>query len=99
MDSENIPYRSAVDSHAPSVKEDKARDQLDIGTLKRVQHLIDENINALYKNFNAFELLDPKYKAEDVLIDIKARQMAYDILVPIRSEINGAVDDVEKVKE
>lgn len=100
MDNEELPYRSPATAPGPDPVTDK--DDEDLPTLLSVKKTLDEAITALYKDFNAFKILatDNKTEAtEKLLIKILGKQEAYDILSPLQSTIESAIEAVKQKHE
>lgn len=88
---ENIPYRSPVTLPPRDAATDN--DDQDFSTLLEVQKVFHEAVNALYKDFNAFDLSKNVPKLE---VQIAAKQIAFDILNPLKDTIDSAIQKVEQ---
>lgn len=90
MNDEEIPVRSPVRMSTPDNSTDN--DDEDFSTIVNVKKILDKSIEGLYKDFNAFSLVkDSKLSTDE---QIAARQIAYDILVPVQSMIDSATQSV-----
>lgn len=103
MDPEAVPYRSPVDVGVAEVA--STEDENDFSSLKDVKRKFDKAIAELYKDFNAFDitkLLDSPTldeAAKKLLVSIMAKQEAYDILTPLRDQLDSAIKDVKQKQE
>lgn len=95
---ESIPYRAPVT--APTTNDAADRDEEEFSTLEDVKKTLDQALEALYKDFNAFDILkllgSPKLDdaARKLLVQIEAKQVAFDILMPLQSTIDSAIQNV-----
>lgn len=87
---EQIPYLSPPT--APRKDDTTTADDADYSTLKSVKKILDDGINALKNDFNAFELGPDKL---DIETQILGYQTAYGILVPLQSMVDTAIKAVE----
>lgn len=100
-DSEPIPYRSAIPEDIIP-KRKWGHDDANQDTLKVVLEALEQAMEALYKDFNAFDVLEGKSKkeaAEALLRSIEAKQLAFDILTPLYETVKSAIHHVEKNNE
>lgn len=104
-DGEGIPmFGSAAQVHRGFVPDKKVtRDEEDYHTVIQVRDELRQAVHGLYADFNAFKLTEnvPKTTAIfDMIKQIEAKQMAYDILLPCLEAIESAVKIIdEKYKE
>lgn len=95
---ESIPYRSPVT--APTTNDAVDRDAEEFSTLEDVKKTLDQAVEALSKDFNAFDILklleSPTLDeaARKLLVQIEGKQIAYDILMPLQSTIDSAIQNV-----
>jgi len=81
---EDIPYRSVV----PDVLQDTQRttpDEVNYDTLRIVGKILQEAVDGLYKDFNAFKVSPDKTTLEDaqlMLRQIEVKQSVYDRIDP-----------------
>lgn len=87
---EEIPFFSPAT--APSPDPVAENDEDDYTTLKEVKKILDDGIDNLSKDFNAFDLAKDAAKLE---AQVAGRQVAYDILVPLQSMVDSAIKAVE----
>lgn len=92
MDNEQIPYLSAM-RRTPVVTE-SVQDEADYSTLLEVKKIIDSYAEGLYKNFNAFDL--SKGDADKLFLEVLAHQRAYELIVPLQSMVNAAIETVDE---
>lgn len=89
---DEMVYRSPVTRRVDPQKVSKDAEQF--STLKNVQGILSEAMDSLGKDFNAFELVDrngSRKNPEDIVKDIQARQVAHDILAPIKDAVDSAI--------
>jgi len=97
MNNEEIPYRSPA--HVAPGSPASSQDENDYSTLKEVKKILDESLEGLHKDFNAFTLLkgeDIEKVKNDLFNQVSARQVAYDLLVPIQSLVDSAIESVKE---
>jgi hypothetical protein len=88
MDNEAIPYRSPVTTGPAEPV--STQDENDYSTLREVQKEFNDAMNALFNDFNAFELAaDP-----NLGVQVAGRQYAYELLLPLQTKVNSAIDDI-----
>ncbi len=93
----DLPYRTpmtAIVSTTPVSS--KNEDNYD--TLKIVQKLFRDSLDGLYRDFNAFDVLNgkpPSAAAENLLRQIQAKQIAYDLLSPVLEAVDSAIQTVD----
>lgn len=99
---DDLPYRSpvtAVNTPAPVSDTNVAN----YDTLAIARRLLVDGIDGLYKDFNAFDILKDKptaEAAENLLRQVEAKQMAFDILSPVLEAVDNAIKGVdEKYKQ
>ena len=89
---EDIPYRSAIRDQPETTSQVSSVDERNFDTLKTVRRLLSGAVDGLDK-WHAFDLEDKEMNLKN---QIKARQLAYDILTPLVEAIDSAllaVDD------
>lgn len=94
---EEIPYRSPAHVSPAAAAPDK--DDEDFSSLREVQKLLKESIEALYKDFNAFSVLregGDKEAMESLVRQVAGKKEAYEILVPLESMIDSAIESVRE---
>lgn len=94
---EEIPFFSPATARTDDPVTDADTD--DYTTLKKVQEILDREIENLGKDFNSFDI--PKDKGRDealgmLLRQVDGRQEAYAILVPIQEMVKSAVESIEE---
>lgn len=95
---EEFEYRNPID---PGIVEPPVISRVDegnINTLKQVQKDLENDIAALYKDFNAFDVMKDgtnEEVMETMMRQIAGRQIAFDILTPVFDRIKSAVDKIE----
>lgn len=94
MDNEAIPYRSPAKVTQAQPASDE--DENDYRTLVEVKKILDDAMDGLSKNFNAFDLAK---NAPDLAVQVAARQVAYEILVPVQSMVDSAIQAVEQKEQ
>lgn len=87
---EDVPYRASA--QAAPAKRASEQDEKDFSTLVAIKKIFDESMKGLFKDFNAFDLSDKI----PVDVQIAARQQAYDLLVPVQSMVDSAIESVEQ---
>lgn len=95
---DDIPYRAPYGLDLPGEAKDSIEDEAQFNTLKTIQKYLNQQVQALQKDFNAFDVLthvNPKEAAEALLVEIMAKQAAYKILFPILEMLNGPISAVE----
>ena len=73
--------------------------EVDYSTLKIVRDLLAASVAGLSKDFNAFEVLRDKSKAEaaeNVLRQIEIKQGVYEIVAPLLDAVNEAMRGVDE---
>ncbi|MGI9028152.1 MAG: hypothetical protein ACR2FM_04940 [Candidatus Saccharimonadales bacterium] len=88
----SLPYRSPVTPAAAATP--YLQDEQDYNTLKFVRDILEEAIDGLYKEFNAFDVLRDGTDTEiqDKMVrQIAGNQVAYDILSPLKERIDNAI--------
>lgn len=100
---ENIPFLHPVT--APGRDEATDEDDQDFSTLVEIKKTLDDAMASLYKDFNAFDIVKlletntvPETRKK-LLIQILGKQEAYDILMPIQSTVDSAVEDVMRKRK
>lgn len=97
----DLSYRGPL---VPNFAEDakpSVRDESDYSTLKKVQKTLEDAIFDLKENFNAFNVLngdDPEVAVRKLLIDLKARQISYSIIMNVKADIDSAIERVDSLK-
>lgn len=90
---DDLPYHVDLTGVAPAPTT-FTRDDADYDTLTVVQTALRDGVDGLVKDFNALHIPTDKPDAEAAQIllrQIAARQMAYDILVPLLSTVDEAI--------
>lgn len=98
MDDE-LQYRSAGHINLPQEVKKSTTDERDFSTLKSVRDVFEANMEALTKDFNAlviFEGNDPDVTARDLVVQVKARQLAYQILSPILETLRSTLSNIDQ---
>lgn len=99
---DNLPYRVPATA-SPAADNHTTQDEQDFNTLKKVEVILESCVEGLYKEFNAFNVTtadDPKVAAANLLVEIKSKQFAYEILVPALEMVKNAIKAVDdKYKE
>lgn len=83
-----------LDTAAPATP----TDEVEFSTLKTVAKELNNSMAALYGDFNAFDILkeaDSDKAASNLLRQVEAKQIAYDILFPAVDAINGAIQKID----
>lgn len=86
---DGFDYRSPV-SVGPSTVQ-SPQDEQDFSTLVIIRAELDQAILGLYTDFNALTIADK----EKLHAQVAGRQVAYDILTPLRDRINSIVDGIK----
>lgn len=93
---DGFDYRSPVTQSQPKPK--YSQDEANVDTLQRVMDTLDLQINGLYKDFNAFDIIalldnsDSLSAAQQkLMIQILGKQNAYDVLVEARTAVESAI--------
>lgn len=86
MDNENVPYRATISS-LPAPATTSSVDENEFSTLQTVRKLFAESIGQL-NSFNAFDLTESEMKIKQ---QIKAHELAYDILAPLLETIDNTI--------
>lgn len=101
MDDE-LDYRTPLATR-PAPQQVSSTDEQNYDTIKIVYEQFRREYNGLYKDFNAFKLLENATDAEardTILRKIAGKQEAYDILEPLMTMLEGTLDDINaKYKE
>lgn len=97
---EELPVRSPIDiSPARNVT---TQDEENYSTLVDIQNTINLAIAGLYKDFNAFKILDKEddtTATKALLRQIAGKQEAYDILAPIQEQLNSVIDQINEMRK
>lgn len=93
---DDLPYMSVVPKgKLPIVT---TSNEQDYSTLKIVRAQFESSLEELYANFNAFDVLihaNPDEAAKNLLRQVEAKQIAYDILSPLLDAMVTAIDGLE----
>lgn len=95
---DDLPYRSPV-TNRTTKPQAVNKDTEEYSTLKEVHGLFLEGVDSLYKDFNAFDILStdmPEEAKEKFIAEVKAKQLAYNILQPLLEQVDNAVKKVDK---
>lgn len=84
---EQIQYRSSGIGNLPTPAENSVVDEREFSTLKQAHRLLAEGLDNLH-SFNAFDLTESELKIKQ---QIKAYQVAADILQPISDMVRDAI--------
>lgn len=104
-DKESIPLLHSAAETLAAVIPSRAvtQDEENFDTLKAVEAILQNAVEALYKDFNAFEMPDGVPKTTvlfSLMRKIEAKKEAYNILAPIADSVRDAVIAVDnKYKE
>jgi len=94
-DRADLPVRSPVTPLGGFVRRDNdAKNEENYDTLRIVEKILGDSLEALYKDFNAFNILKDQSKkgaAESLLRQIEGKQAAYDILRPTYDAVTEAI--------
>lgn len=94
---DDLPYRSAVPQGIVSSNKGTTTNEQNYDTLKNVLKTLDTRIEGLYKDFNAFDVVGLLQSSElddaqkKLLVQILAKQQAYDVLIEAREAINSVL--------
>lgn len=94
---DDLPYRSPVTAASAPASTSSVNEE-NYNTLKIVRALLEESMAGLYKDFNAFSILsqeDTDKAAANLLRQIEAKQIAFDILSPVLDAVDNAVQAVD----
>lgn len=94
---EDIPYRSAI-PEAPDNSQVTSKDEDQYSTLLNVQKTLAASVEALSKDFNAFDLYTDKplsTRGTLILHEIEVRQGVFDIVAPLLDSVNDAIKIVD----
>lgn len=87
-------YRTPVTDAMQSASEHVTQNEQNYDALKSNQQDLNNAIEGLYKDFNSFDVLSEgtdQAKKEQMMRQIAGKQIAYDILVPLRERMNSAI--------
>lgn len=73
-------------------------DEINYDTLRSVGKILQAAVDGLYKDFNAFSLLegtDTTRAARDLYRQVAGKQVAYDILAPVLESVISAITVVD----
>lgn len=95
---DEMQYRGAP--NVPLIKRETVapQDQAHYSTLKAIHDSFAESLEALYRDFNAFTMLESATtveRMEDLMVQIKANQKAYDILSPLYQTLQQALEKID----
>lgn len=91
-DDGGMMYRSPVTQAAEPPK--YTADEANYDTIKQIGQDLERELNALYKDFNTFQIakdMDPDERAKILLHEVEVKQGVYDILVPIIDRIHSSL--------
>lgn len=88
---ENYDYRSSKRGVPLDVA--TAQNEKDLPALVKIKAILDDAITDLYMDFNAFNLKG------DIKSQIKAHQIASNILVAVQSQVQIAIEEAVVVKQ
>lgn len=94
---EELPYRAPF-ALPTVIEKEKIVDEADLSTLQTVRKLLKESLDGLSKDFNAFDTLadaNPEVAARNLLSQIQARQLAYQIIAPLYDSVHGVITLIE----
>lgn len=92
--SDDLPYRSFTPLTIMPKADSTATDEQQFSTLLEARENLAKDIEALYKDFNAFDLSKAENEHEAVaalLYQIRGKQTAYDILVPVLDAMDSTI--------
>lgn len=92
--SDEAPYRSFTPLTIIPKATSSADDENQFSTLVLARDELATSIEGLYKDFNAFSVLkdtDITIARDNLLRQIEAKQIAYDILVPILDTLDSTI--------
>lgn len=94
MEIENL-YRSSISKRdakpTPSIS-----DEGDYSTLLTLKDSLDYFVKSLYNDFNAFDSANTM-TAEELLVEVKARKLAYQMILPLQNLVTTKVEEVKRV--
>lgn len=100
-DVDDIGYRSQITARRKP--EPASQNEQEFSTLKVVRTALADGVDSLSKDFNAFTILtdkDQETAAKNLLMQVAAKQIAYDILNPLLTAVDEAMRLVnDKYKE
>lgn len=96
---DDLPYRTAGSVQNKNVPVTKNEENYD--TLRIVKELLDLRIEGLYRDFNAFGVLNlaestKARAAEELLLQIEAKKIAYDVLIEAVQALETALQGVKQ---
>lgn len=94
---ENLPYRTP--GTGPVGVGKVSANEEDYSTAVAVRDILKEALTGLFKDFNAFDILKDEGRekaADNLLRQVEAKQMAFDILSPTFEAIDNAVKAVDE---
>lgn len=98
---DDLPYRNNAVAHTflPQAAEVSSADEREFSTLKQVHSFLNNSLENLYRDFNAFHVdeslpLDEALKVLQRRID--GKKEAYDILAPIVETINSTIEHINQ---
>lgn len=95
---DEMQYRSGVNVPLIKKEETSPQDQANYSTLRTIHRAFAEKLESLYADFNAFNILEggtTQEKADNLVIQVKAKQEAYDTLVPLLQELEQALMKID----
>lgn len=95
-DQDETPYFTP--GTAPGRAEKHPVDEQQYSTLKMVGGMLTDALDGLSKDFNAFDVLtkeDRTKAADNLLRQVEAKQMAYDILLPAVEAVVSAIQKID----
>lgn len=95
-----VPYRPLIPSSIAEEKKSYSRDESDYATLVAVQKAMENSLESLKHDFNAFEVLgegDPEVVGRKLLIDIESRQISYHLIANLKSMVDSAIQRVDSI--
>lgn len=98
-DRADLPVRSPVTPLGGRIRPDAdAANAANYDTLKIVEKILGEQLEALYKDFNAFDILEGKPEAEaaaNLLRQIDGKQLAYSLVKPSYDAVVEAIRRID----
>lgn len=93
---DNLPYSTPGTLQRSA--EPTSQNEQEFSTLKIVGNILNDALAGLSRDFNAFDVLkdaDRAKAADNMLRQVEAKQMAYDILLPCVEAVTSAIQIVD----
>lgn len=95
---DDLQYRSPFQQELPGKAQESVQDEVDFSTLQVVRKVLANELEALNKDFNAFQVLnaeDPEAEAKKLVIQILAKKQVAEILTPLINLLDSSISTIE----